>query len=409
MLVRAPQARQPQAERGAGVQEPYDTLGLLVAPASPSARKIDLVDLKSLHEPLREELLSAVARVFDSQQFILGPDVALLEAELSQCCGVEHVVGCASGSDALLLALLAAGIGVGDQVIVPSFTFFATAGAVTHAGAEPVFCDIDPVTFNLDPRALQQVVASHPRAKGIIPVHLYGGSADFDPILDIATRHGLCVIGDAAQAIGATYRGRSCLALGDMATLSFFPTKNLGACGDAGAVATGDAGLAERLRALRVHGSRVRYQHDWIGTNSRLDSLQAAALRVKLPHLAGWAAARERNAVHYGELFAAAGLPVTVPRRADYQTVHVWNQYTIRAPRRDELRQYLSNQGIGTEVYYPTPLHLQPCYRHLEYGEGSLPESERAAREVLALPVHPGLSVGDLGYVVDRIISFYRG
>jgi dTDP-4-amino-4,6-dideoxygalactose transaminase len=376
--------------------------------ASLAARRVPLLDLHPIHDPLRDEILSAVARVFSSQQFILGPDVAAFEEELATMFSTGHCIGCASGSDALLLALLAAGIGRGDQVVVPSFTFFATAGAVTHAGAEPVFCDIDPVTLNLDPAFLESLVRTHPRIKAVIPVHLYGGAADMDPILRLAGTHGWTVIEDSAQSIGATYRYRSCLSLGHMSALSFFPTKNLGALGDAGAVTTGDVEVAARLRALRVHGSQVKYHHEWVGVNARLDSLQAAILRVKLPHLARWAAARQANAALYLGLFAQWEPPITVPQLAGYQTNHVWNQFVIRSSRRDELREFLARQGIGTEVYYPTPLHLQPCFRHLAYREGDLPQSEKASREALALPIHPGLAEDDICYVVQQIRAFHE-
>jgi dTDP-4-amino-4,6-dideoxygalactose transaminase len=293
-------------------------------------------------------------------------------------------------------------------VAVPSFTFFATAGAVSRSGATPVFVDIEPKTFNLDPAALEEAGTRHPRLKAVIPVHLFGGAADMDPILAMAARNGWTVIEDGAQSIGAAYRGRPCFSLGAMATLSFFPSKNLGGFGDAGMITTADDGLAEHLSALRVHGSRVKYKHEWIGFNSRLDTLQAAILRVKLRHLKEWTAARQRNAARYRQLLVGSGLPITVPQAASWQTNHVWNQFVIRTPRRDELKAYLAEAGVGSEIYYPIPLHRQPCYMHLGYAEGALPESERACREVLALPVHSGLNDGDVEYVCEVLARFWR-
>ena len=379
-----------------------------VSSRSLSAKRVPLLDLHAQNDPLRGEVLAAVARVVDSQQFILGPDVSAFEAELASTYSLSHVVSCSSGSDALLLAILAAGIQPGEQVVVPSFTFFATAGAVSLAGAEPVFCDIEPETFTLEPSYLEELAHRFPRIKAVIPVHLFGGTADMDPILSIARRYGWTVIEDSAQSIGATYRNRSCLSMGDMSTLSFFPTKNMGAMGDAGAVTTNSAALAERVFALRVHGSQQRYRHDWIGLNGRMDTLQAAILRVKLPHLGAWAAQRCSNSEMYRSLLREAGIPVQAPGSRDFQTNHVWNQFVIRASRRDELRDHLTHCGIGTEIYYPTPLHLQPCYAHLGSRTGMLPESEKASREVLALPIHPGLAVDDIEYVVDCIRSFYE-
>ncbi|NUN02032.1 MAG: DegT/DnrJ/EryC1/StrS family aminotransferase [Bryobacteraceae bacterium] len=374
---------------------------------SPSA-PIPLLDLHPQNDPLRAEILAAVTRVVDSQQFILGPDVRALEEELASLFSLRHVITCSSGSDALVLALLAAGIGPGDQVAVPAFTFFATAGAVSLLGAEPVFCDIVPNTFTLDVAHLETLAPRHPRLKAVIPVHLFGGTADMDAVNGLAARHGWTVIEDSAQSIGATCRGRSCLSLGHMSTLSFFPTKNLGAMGDAGAITTADDALAERLFALRVHGSHQRYRHDWIGINGRMDSLQAAILRVKLPHLAFWATRRQANADLYRALLQETPLPVTTPVRHEFQTTHVWNQFVIRATRRDALRQHLAALGIGSEIYYPTPLHLQPCFAPLGYQQGALPECERACSEVLALPVHPGLSEADIATVVAALRAFYE-
>ena len=379
------------------------------APPAPfPSLPIPLLDLHPQNDPLRAEILAAVTRVIDSQQFILGPDVPALEKELASLFSLRHVITCSSGSDALVLALLAAGIGPGDQVAVPAFTFFATAGAVSLLGAEPVFCDIVSDTFTLDVAHLETLAPRHPRLKAVIPVHLFGGTADMDAVNALAARHGWTVIEDSAQSIGATCRDRSCLGLGHMSTLSFFPTKNLGAMGDAGAVTTSDDALAERLFALRVHGSAQRYRHNWIGINGRMDSLQAAILRVKLPHLASWAARRQANADLYRALLQDAQLPLTPPVRREFQTNHVWNQFVIRATRRDALRQHLATLGIGSEIYYPAPLHLQACYAQLGYQQGALPVCERACGEVLALPVHPGLSEADIATVVSGLRSFYE-
>ncbi|MBK7925955.1 MAG: DegT/DnrJ/EryC1/StrS family aminotransferase [Bryobacterales bacterium] len=374
---------------------------------SENTRRVPLLDLRPQNEPLRAEIEAAVGRVFDSQYFILGPDNREFEKEMAAWLGVPHAIGCANGSDAILLALMAAGVGPGDEVAVPSFTFFATAGAVSRTGAKPVFVDIESKTFNLDPGSLEEAARQHPGIKAVIPVHLFGGSADMDPILAIAAKHGWCVIEDGAQSIGAAYNGRPCFGLGHMATLSFFPSKNLGGFGDAGMITTTGDGLVELLSALRVHGSREKYKHEWIGFNSRLDTLQAAILRVKLRHLQEWIAGRQSNAARYQELLGAAGLPITVPQAAPWQTRHVWNQFVIRAPRRDELKAHLATAGIGSEIYYPIPLHRQPCYLDLNCAEGALPESERACREVLALPIHSGLRDGDIEYVRDAITKFY--
>lgn len=370
-------------------------------------RKVPLLDLRPQNEPLQAEIEAAIAGVMRSQHYILGADAKAFEQDMAAWLGIPHAIGCANGSDALVLALMAAGVGPGDEVAVPSFTFFATAGAVSRVGATPVFLDIDPLTFNLDPAALDEAAGRHPRLKAVIPVHLFGGAADMDPILATAGRHGWSVIEDGAQSVGAAYKGKPCFGLGHMATLSFFPSKNLGAFGDAGMVTTTSAELAVLLAALRVHGCREKYKHEWIGFNSRMDTLQAAILRVKLRHLTEWTSARQRNAARYQEILGAAGLPITLPQPAPWQTNHVWNQFVIRSPRRDELKAHLMAAGIGTEIYYPISLHRQPCYLPLGYAEGSLPESERACREVLALPVHSGLNEGDIEYVAGAISRFF--
>jgi dTDP-4-amino-4,6-dideoxygalactose transaminase len=353
--------------------------------------RIPLVDLAAQHAADREEIVAAVARVLDSGRYVLGPEVTGFESELAARLDVPHVIGVSSGSDALLATLLALGVGAGDRVVTTAVSFFATAGSIARVGARPVFVDVDPDTFNLDPRAAAAAVDG--ATKAIITVHLFGRPAD-----PIATD--VPVVEDAAQAVGAA-------ALAGIAgCLSFFPTKNLGAVGDAGAIYTRDAALAERLRMVRVHGSRTRHVHDVIGGNFRLDALQAAILAVKLRRLDEWTAARRANAARYLELFAAARLPpeVVVPRDAPG---HVYNQFVLRVPRRDALQQALRVSGIDTEVYYPVPLHLQPCFRDLGGRPGALPVSERLAAEALAIPVSPALTVAQQDEVVERIVGFY--
>ncbi|MBM3813780.1 MAG: DegT/DnrJ/EryC1/StrS family aminotransferase [Acidimicrobiia bacterium] len=371
-----------------------------------TARRVPLLDLAALHAPIQREIDAAIRAVVDSQQFILGEAVARLEKQLAAYCGAVYAIGCASGSDALYLALVALGIGAGDRVYVPAFTFFATAGAVTQAGAEPVFVDIDEATFNLDAAHLDKMIREKPDGKAVIAVHLYGGAADMDAIGAVAARHGLVVIEDGAQSIGGEYNDRRLLSIGRIGCLSFFPTKNLGCFGDGGMLTANDAELAERLRALRVHGSRERYRHDEVGVNSRLDALQAAVLLAKAPYLDEWTQARQRNAALYTGLLEDVA-EVELPRAAAYQTRHVFNQYVIRCQRRDELKAHLAGQGVGSEIYYPIPLHLQPCYEGLGYREGQLPASEQACREVLALPVHSALTGADIEYVCGRLREFY--
>ncbi len=365
-------------------------------------RRVPLLDLKAQHEPIRDELLAAMARVLDSQRFILGDEVRELERAVAAYSGVRFAVGCASGSDALFLALLAVGIGPGDRVAMPPFTFFATAGAVSRIGAMPVFVDIDPVTYNIDAGRLE---AAGP-VRAIIPVHLFGGCADMDPINEVARKWGAVVIEDAAQAIGAEYKGRRAGSLGAVGCISFYPTKNLGACGDAGMLTTDDEALAQKLTALRVHGGTQTYYHEWVGINSRLDALQAALLRVKLPHLDSWTAQRQQNGARYHELLRDSR--VTLPHPAAYQSRYIYNQFVIRCQERDRLRAYLKDHGVGTEIYYPLPLHLQTCFQNLGYSAGDFPESEKAAAEVLALPVYPGLADEDIRYVSELIRAFHR-
>ena len=370
---------------------------------------VPLLDIGRGNEPLRDEILAAIAAVVDSGRFLHGPDCSSLEQTVAELSGAGHAIGCASGSDALLLALMALEIGPGDEVIVPSFTFFATASAVWRLGATVVFADMEPHTFNIDPRRI--ATALSPRTKAIIPVHLFGQCADMDPICEIARRKNLWVIEDAAQAIGAKYKQRGAGSIGHIGCFSFYPTKNLGGFGDGGMLTTGDAELADKLRLLAGHGMRPRYHHHVVGINSRLDTIQAAVLDVKIKHLADWAAARRENAARYHELFATANLAgdLSLPT-TDEACEHVWNQYALRVGggRRDALRTWLSEAGVGTEIYYPIPLHLQPCFRALGYREGDLPETERAAREVLNLPIFPELTAAEQQAVVDSIARFAR-
>lgn len=376
--------------------------------SSVSSPAIPLLNLRPQYEAIRQEIRAVVEQVMESQHFILGAAVDAFEKQVAEYCGTKYAVGCASGSDALLLALKAAGIGPGDEVITVPFTFFATAGAIVHSGATPVFADIDPVTFNLDPDLFEEAVQAHPNARAVIPVHLYGAMADMNAINTIAARRNLVVIEDAAQAIGAEYRGKRAGSLSPLGCLSFFPTKNLGGFGDGGCVTTNDSALAERLRSLRVHGSKERYVYDEIGYNSRLDALQAAVLSVKLRHLDDWTAGRQRNAARYTQLFADGKSPVLIPKTAAYQTRHIYNQYSLLCPLRDQLRAALAEQGIGTEVYYPVPLHLQKCFAYLGYSPGDFPVSERVAKEVLSLPIYPELPPADLQRVAERVHAFYQ-
>ncbi|HLH77107.1 MAG TPA: DegT/DnrJ/EryC1/StrS family aminotransferase [Candidatus Binataceae bacterium] len=374
-----------------------------VQPAAPTT--VPLLDLKTQFRSLRPEIMAAITAVMESQQFVLGPQGAALEREIAAMVGVRAALGCASGSDALMLALMAIGIGPGDEVICPTFTFVATAGAVARLGARPRFVDIDPLTFTLDCAAVAQAITARTRA--IIPVHLYGLTADMQVLDEIARRAGARLIEDAAQALGARYHGRAAGALGALACLSFYPTKNLGGAGDGGMVLTDDSVLAERLAMMRDHGSRRRYEHEIAGVNSRLDEIQAAIVRVKLPRLAAWNQARSEVAARYRELLAGLAqvqLPV-VPSGCE----HVYHQFAIRCARRDELRQFLRQRGVASEVYYPIPLHLQPAFAHLGYRAGELPQAEAAAREVLCLPIYPELTPHQQELVADAIRRFYAG
>lgn len=370
--------------------------------------QIPLLDLAAQHRRIREEVLREVLRVIDSQRFILGEEVAALERELAEYCRVRAAVGCASGTDALFLALLALGIGPGDEVLTTPYTFFATAGAIVRAGARPVFADVDAGSFNLDPEQARLALKGRPRVRAIIAVHLFGACADMDPLIELAREKGLALIEDAAQAIGAEYKGRRAGGLGDVACFSFYPSKNLGGYGDGGLLTTQDASLAERLAALRVHGSRRQYVHEWVGINSRLDALQAAVLRVKLRYLDLWIEERRRNAEYYQRRLAGMDLPVRIPRAPQHATRHVWNQFVICVRDRDLLREHLRRHGVGTEIYYPAPLHLQPCFGELGHRAGDFPVSERLAAEALALPVYPELGEEKLEYICQRIKAFYR-
>lgn len=367
--------------------------GVLPSAAVTAPPPVPFIDLKRQYATIAGEVQAAVQRVFSEQAFILGDEVAALECEVAQYCDSQDAIGCASGTDALVLSLMALEIGPGDEVITSPFTFFATAGAIHRVGATPVFVDIDPAGFDLDPSQVEAAITHRTRA--ILPVHLYGQCAEMEPLWRIAARHQLAIVEDACQAIGATYGGRRAGVLGTLGCFSFFPTKNLGGAGDGGLITTDDPVLALKLRRLRVHGDTGGYHHVEIGLNSRLDALQAAVLRVKLRHLDRWTAARQRNAARYAELFADHGLldalepPAVLPERT-----HVFNQYCVRIRdgRRDHVMHALRAEGIGCMVYYPTPLHLQPCFAHLGYPEGSLPEAEAAARDLLALPIYPELT-----------------
>jgi dTDP-4-amino-4,6-dideoxygalactose transaminase len=376
--------------------------------AEPVKMAFDFLDLKAQYAGIREEVMAAVTRVMDSQYFILGPEVKKLEEELAAKLGAKHAIGCASGTDALILALLAAGIGSGDEVITSPFSFVASPGSIAYVGAKPVFVDIDPATFNIDPALIEAAIT--PKTRAIMPVHLFGLPADMDPILALAKKRGLLVIEDAAQAIGSRYQGRAIGTLGDFGCFSFFPSKNLGGAGDGGFITTNDAAMAERLQMLRVHGSKQRYYHELLGTNSRLDAIQAAVLRVKLPHLDAWAAGRANRAVRYRRLFAERGLAkqVTSPAVPSEKFEHVYNQFTIRVPFRDELKESLRKSGIPSEIYYPLCLHPQKAFAYLGLKEGDFPAAEKASREVLSLPVYPELKDEQQELVVNGIAEFFH-
>ena len=370
---------------------------------------VALLDLKRQYETLKDEIAEALKKVCDSGAFVLGPEVKALEHNISTYSQADHAIGCASGSDAILLALMAADIGPGDEVLVPSFTFFATASAVTRLGAKPVFVDIDPISYNMDPADAARKIT--PRSKAMVPVHLFGQMAEMAELNELAQKHGIVVVEDAAQAIGAELEGRRAGSWSDMGAFSFYPTKNLGGAGDGGMVTTRDEEFAKRLRLLHVHGMEPRYFHSVIGINSRLDSFQAAILNVKMKYLESWTTMRIQNAQRYAEMFADAGLEDTigVPRSMPNRR-HVWNQYTVRIHdgRRDELRKSLTDRKIGSEIYYPLGLHEQECFKYLGYSPESLTETYRASREVLALPIFPELTENEQRIVVRGIKSYFE-
>jgi dTDP-4-amino-4,6-dideoxygalactose transaminase len=384
---------------------------------------VPLLDLKAQYAQIRAEVMPIIEEVCASQRFILGDHVLALEAEVAAYCASSAGIGVSSGTDALLLALMALEVGAGDEIITSPFTFFATAGTIARLGARPVFCDIDPISFNLAPQAVAEFIDRHcsvrgghlinqatgGRIKGIMPVHLYGQSADMDPLMALARRHRLKVIEDAAQAIGTEYQRVRVGSIGDIGCFSFFPSKNLGAFGDAGLCTTNDAELAEKMRVLRVHGGKPKYFHAVIGGNFRIDELQAAVLRVKLKYLDGWTEARQRNAAYYDSAFISADCAnnVTTPRTS-VQGRHIFNQYIVRVQHRDALKDHLTSRSIGTEIYYPVPLHLQKCFAYLKHELGDFPESERAAAETLALPIYPELTTAQLDHVVASVADFYR-
>jgi dTDP-4-amino-4,6-dideoxygalactose transaminase len=388
----------------------------------PVKRSVPLLDLKPQYQAIKADVDAAIARVCASQMFILGPEVEALERAVAHYSGAKFGIGMSSGTDALLIALMAFDIGHGDEVIAPSYTFFATGGTVARTGARPIYVDIDPKTYNISPAAVERLIQEHcdssagklvnrrtgGHVKAIVPVHLYGQMADMEPLMQIARKHGLRVIEDAAQAIGSeNERNQRAGSIGDIGCLSFFPTKNLGAFGDAGLCTANDPEIAEKLKVLRVHGGKPKYYHSLIGGNFRLDEIQAAVLNVKLKHLDAWTAGRQRNALYYDRAFAAAkvGDRVTTPV-AVHGYRHIYNQYCVRVPQRDQLRAYLAECGIGTEIYYPVPLHLQKCFEYLGYRAGDLPESEKAASETLALPIYPELTSEQLQHVVDSVARF---
>ncbi len=376
--------------------------------------KVPLLDLKAHHEPIKAELFAVFEKVFQSQYFILGPEVSRLEAKIAAYCQTDHAIGVSSGTDALLLSLMALDIGPGDEVITSPYTFFATAGAIARVGAKPVFVDIDPISYNIDPEKIEAAITAN--TKVIMPVHLYGQLADMDAICAIATKHGLKIIEDAAQAIGAEYKaGQRAGSFGGLGCFSFFPSKNLGAMGDGGMIVLSDAQLADKVRKMRVHGGHPKYYHKMIGGNFRLDSIQAGVVEVKLNYLDKWTAKRQENAASYATLFQNSGLidqkkvslPVAIYRDAACKHHHIYNQFIVRVADRDALRAFLINEGIGAEIYYPVPLHIQECFQSLGYKAGDFPESEKAADETLALPIYPELTLEMQTFVVDTIQRFY--
>jgi len=360
--------------------------------------QIPLLDLKAQYATIRDEIRAAVDEVLESQHFILGPTVEKLENEVAQYCNTEYAIGVASGTDALALSLMAIDVGPGDEVITTPYTFFATAGSISRLGATPTFVDINPKTYNIDPNLIEEKITDKTRA--IIPVHLYGQCVDMNPILEIAQKYNLKVIEDAAQAIGAEHNKHRAASMGDLGCLSFFPSKNLGGYGDGGMVVTNNEELAERVKVLRVHGSKPKYFHRVIGCNSRLDTIQAAVLRVKFKYLDDWNQKRRENAQRYDRLLEGTQV---IPPYVEPHNAHIYNQYTIRVEHRDAIEKHLKSRGIGCALYYPLPLHLQECYEHLGYREGDFPESEKAARQTISIPIYPELTEVQQRYVVENL------
>ena len=369
-----------------------------------AAMQVPLLDLKAQYQTIRDELRTAVDKILESQVFIHGPEVKQLEDAIAAYSSCKKAIGVSSGTDALLAGLMALGIGSGDEVITSSFTFFATAGSISRTGAKPVFVDIDPETYNIDPSGIDKVITSHTRA--IMPVHLYGQCAEMDPIIELAKKHSLYIIEDAAQSIGSSYKGRKACSIGTMGCLSFFPSKNLGGIGDGGMILTNNEELADKIVMLRDHGMRPKYYYKYIGGNFRLDTLQAAALLVKLKYLDAWSEKRRQNAKLYNELLR--GLKGVATPLIRPHNISIYNQYVIRvSSKRDTLKQFLQDNGIGTDIYYPLCLHEQECFRTLGHKQGDFPESEKAAREVLALPIYPELTEEQIRYVAGRVKEFF--
>jgi dTDP-4-amino-4,6-dideoxygalactose transaminase len=376
------------------------------AVASQTAKPVEFLDLKAQFAGIREEVMEAVARVMDSQHFILGAEVSNFESEVAETIGVKHAISCASGTDALILSMLAAEIGPGDEVITTPFSFIATAGAIARVGAKPVFVDIERDSFNIDPLAIEAAITSRTRA--ILPVHLFGLPAELDPIIKLASEKGLIVIEDGAQAIGAKFQGKAVGTVGTFGCFSFFPSKNLGGAGDGGLVTTHDDTMVAKLRLIRVHGSRKKYHHEILGTNSRLDAIQAAILRVKLHHLGKWTEGRRSRAEKYRTILSSGNVrgKIQLPVVNDTKFYHVYNQFTLRCPERNALKDHLKMSGIPSEIYYPLPLHLQPAFGYLGYITGQFPEAERASREALSLPVYPELTDSQQEFIAASISEF---
>lgn len=376
--------------------------------------KVPLLDLKAQYASIKEEIRTAVDDVFDSQYFILGPKVKELEQEIARYSEISYALGVSSGTDALLISLMALGIEPGDEVITTPFTFFSTAGVISRLNATPKFVDIDPDTFNMDPEKLESAITR--RTKAVIPVHLFGQCADMDPILEVSSKYGLPVIEDAAQSIGAQYKHRKAGSMAEFGVFSFFPSKNLGGAGDGGMVITRESALYDKLQVLRVHGARSKYYHKIVGGNFRLDSLQAAVLLVKLKYLDSWSEKRRKNAALYNRLFAQSGLiergiiktPVEAYKDSGDRNHHIYNQYTLRTRSRDKLQEYLKEQGVSTAIYYPLPLHLQECFKDLGYLKGDFPEAEKASGSVISLPVYPELTDEQQEYIVEKISGFFK-